>query len=79
MEAVRATFEAILGTHAGITKIYEAATHYCGWHFIEAGKTMGLAPYGEPKYVDELRNIGLDRRKQSWVVSEFLCAYIISI
>lgn len=39
--------EAILGTHAGITKTYEAATYYCGWHFIEAGKTMGLAPYGK--------------------------------
>lgn len=39
--------EAVLGTHAGITKIYEAATYYCGWHFIEAGKTMGLAPYGK--------------------------------
>jgi len=50
--------EAVLGTHAGITKIYEAATHYCGWHFIEAGKTMGLAPYGKenpkvPNVIDE--------------------------
>lgn len=30
-----------------ITKTYEAVTHFLGWHFIEAGKTMGLAPYGK--------------------------------
>lgn len=29
-----------------ITKAYEAATAYLGFGFIEAGKTMGLAPYG---------------------------------
>lgn len=31
-----------------ITKVYEAVSHYLGFGFIEAGKTMGLAPYGEP-------------------------------
>ena len=30
-----------------ITKAYEAVSHYLGFGFIEAGKTMGLAPYGE--------------------------------
>jgi len=42
------------GTHifvvddcAGITKAYEAVTQYCGWPSIEAGKTMGLFPYGK--------------------------------
>jgi carbamoyltransferase len=30
-----------------ITKAYEAVTDYLGFHFIEAGKTMGLAPYGK--------------------------------
>lgn len=41
------------GTHiefisgnAGITKVYEAVTEYCGFSAIEAGKTMGLFPYG---------------------------------
>ena len=29
---------------AGIVKAYEAVTQYCGWHAIEAGKTMGLFP-----------------------------------
>lgn len=35
------------GNNVTITKAYEAVTHYLGWHFIEAGKTMGLAPYGK--------------------------------
>lgn len=30
-----------------ITKAYEAVTDYLGFGFIEAGKTMGLAPYGQ--------------------------------
>ena len=32
----------------GITKTYEAVTMFLGFHAIEAGKTMGLAPYGKP-------------------------------
>jgi carbamoyltransferase len=32
----------------GITKSYEAVTQYLGFHAIEAGKTMGVAPYGKP-------------------------------
>lgn len=32
----------------GITKSYEAVTQFLGFHPIEAGKTMGLAPYGKP-------------------------------
>lgn len=30
-----------------ITKAYEAVTNYLGFHFIEAGKTMGLSSYGK--------------------------------
>lgn len=33
-------------TSVTITKAYEAVTSYLGFGFIEAGKTMGLAPYG---------------------------------
>lgn len=33
---------------AGIVKAYEAVTEFCGWGGIEAGKTMGLSPYGKP-------------------------------
>jgi carbamoyltransferase len=42
------TYEMVLDDSAGITKAYEAVTQYCGWAPIEAGKTMGLFPYGEP-------------------------------
>lgn len=40
--------EYIIDETAGIVKAYEAVTQYCGWHAIEAGKTMGLFPYGAP-------------------------------
>ncbi len=40
------THEAFITDRAGITKVYEAVTQYCGWSPIEAGKTMGLFPYG---------------------------------
>jgi len=39
--------EVVLSETAGIVKTYEAVTDYCGFSFIEAGKTMGLFPYGE--------------------------------
>jgi len=42
------THEALISDHAGITKVYEAVTEYCGFNAIEAGKTMGLFPYGKP-------------------------------
>lgn len=42
------THECLITDRAGITKVYEAVTQYCGWSSIEAGKTMGLFPYGQP-------------------------------
>jgi len=42
------THELFLTENAGIVKAYEAVTEYCGFSFIEAGKTMGLFPYGGP-------------------------------
>jgi carbamoyltransferase len=42
------THEALITDRAGITKVYEAVTKWCGWAPIEAGKTMGLFPYGKP-------------------------------
>ena len=41
-------FELLVDDSAGIVKAYEAVTKYCGWSEIEAGKTMGLFPYGQP-------------------------------
>jgi carbamoyltransferase len=42
------THECMVTERAGITKVYEAVTEYCGFQGIEAGKTMGLFPYGKP-------------------------------
>jgi carbamoyltransferase len=42
------THATLISGHAGITKTYEAVTEYCGFSAIEAGKTMGLFPYGKP-------------------------------
>ena len=36
-----------LTEHPGYTKVYEAITGYCGFQTIDAGKTMGLSPYGK--------------------------------
>lgn len=41
------THEVLITDRAGITKVYEAVTEYCGFSSIEAGKTMGLFPYGK--------------------------------
>jgi carbamoyltransferase len=41
-----AKFNLSITDKAGIVKAYEAVTEYCGWSSIEAGKTMGLFPYG---------------------------------
>ncbi len=46
-ENEKGTYELCLDDSAGIVKAYEAVTRYCGWNPIEAGKTMGLFPYGE--------------------------------
>ena len=47
-EGEAGTHELIVDESAGIVKAYEAVTLYCGWNPIEAGKTMGLFPYGKP-------------------------------
>ena len=47
-EREEGTHELVIDDSAGIVKSYEAVTQYCGWAPIEAGKTMGLFPYGKP-------------------------------
>ena len=37
----------VLTEYLGLTKAYEAITEYCGFDAIDAGKTMGLSPYGK--------------------------------
>jgi carbamoyltransferase len=47
-ESPGTTYHAYVHDRAGIVKAYEAVTEYCGFSAIEAGKTMGLSPYGKP-------------------------------
>ena len=61
------THECVITDRAGITKVYEAVTQYCGWSAIEAGKTMGLFPYGKfndkiPPLFDKTSTIPLSNR-----------------
>lgn len=51
--------ETILSDYATIVKTYEAVTNYLGFHFIEAGKTMGLSSYG--KYDEKFSNLFIDK------------------
>jgi carbamoyltransferase len=62
------TYELVLDDTAGITKAYEAVTQYCGWQPIEAGKTMGLFPYGKPN--DSIPPIYTDGNGGSWTTSD---------
>ena len=41
-------FDLIISESSGIVKVYEGVTDFLGFSTIEAGKTMGLFPYGEP-------------------------------
>tara|TARA_Y100000758_G_scaffold5925_1_gene4946 strand:- start:3559 stop:5352 length:1794 start_codon:yes stop_codon:yes gene_type:complete len=58
------THELIIDDTAGIVKAYEAVTQYCGWSPIEAGKTMGLFPYGG--LVDYFPDIYSDAGGSDW-------------
>jgi carbamoyltransferase len=40
------TFELVADEGAGIGKVWDAVTDYCGFHINESGKTMGLSAYG---------------------------------
>lgn len=76
------THEAVITDHAGIVKVYEAVTEYCGFTAIEAGKTMGLFPYGKPNdnipalfdttgvYPTSNRNLVVPRYPNGAVVNE---------
>lgn len=57
------THECVITDCAGITKVYEAVTEYCGFSSIEAGKTMGLFPYGKPN--DDIPKLFVDNAKHA--------------
>ena len=66
-ESEDSTHTALVTDRAGIVKVYEAVTEYCGWQSIEAGKTMGLFPYGKsniniPKLFDDTGTFSLSNR-----------------
>jgi carbamoyltransferase len=67
-EGEEGTHELILDDSAGIVKAYEAVTQYCGWSPIEAGKTMGLFPYGKPN--DSIPKIYTDGNMGDWITTD---------
>ena len=84
-----ATFDMLLTDRAGIVKAYEAVTEYCGWSSIEAGKTMGLSPYGSendsfPDIVDSNdipvpttnRNLIVPRYPNGAVVNQYMYDFL---
>ena len=44
----------------GIVKAYEGITDFLGFHFIDAGKTMGLSSYGKPN--EKFKDLFIDKR-----------------
>lgn len=61
--------EVFVHDHAGIVKVYEAVTQFCGWQPIEAGKTMGLFPYGKPN--DDIESLFMDQKQSDyWPLSD---------
>ena len=45
-EPINYTFELVADAGAGIGKVFDAVTDYCGFHINECGKTMGLSAFG---------------------------------
>ena len=85
----QAKFNLSISDKAGIVKAYEAVTEYCGWSSIEAGKTMGLFPYGKssdefPEIIEENdnpvpttnRNLILPRYPNGAVVNQNMYNYL---
>lgn len=68
-----------------ITKAYEAVTDYLGFGFIEAGKTMGLAPYGkeDPNIPDFFingkgnKNLFIPEYPRGAVINQFSNRYLM--
>lgn len=70
--------ETWISDNPGIVKCYEAATTYLGFDPIEAGKTMGLAPYGtEDSRIPRFFN-GLGKSNRNLVTPTIPSASIIN-
>ena len=66
-EGEQGEHELVIDDTGGVVKAYEAVTQYCGWAPIEAGKTMGLSPYG--KETDNIPEIYNDAGGNVWRTS----------
>lgn len=71
-----ATYDIFLSDRAGIVKSYEAVTEYCGFSSIEAGKTMGLFPYGKenslvPDIIDHSNDISVPSTNRNLIVPRY--------
>lgn len=59
-----------------LTKVYEAVSQYLGFGYIEAGKTMGLAPYG--RYDERMDDLFInDRGNKNMVIPNYPAGAII--
>lgn len=62
-----------------ITKAYEAVSDYLGFGFIEAGKTMGLAPYGkEDPNIPDFFTKGTGRGDKNWLMGVYPAGALIN-
>jgi len=71
-----AEYSAFIHDRAGIVKAYEAVTEYCGFTSIEAGKTMGLSPYGKankeiPSLMDNESALPVPSTNRSLIVPRY--------
>ena len=70
-----AQWDNLLTDRAGTVKAYEAVTGFLGFDFIEAGKTMGVSPYGSKN--DDFPNFYDNEYKlwpitnRSWIVPKY--------
>jgi carbamoyltransferase len=64
-------FESIGDSNAALTKVYEAVSEYLGFGFIEAGKTMGLTPYGQ--YDERFKELYINGRGNLNLVTPTYC------
>jgi carbamoyltransferase len=72
------TTEFVFDDAVTITKVYEAVSHYLGFGFIEAGKTMGLAPYG--RYDERMDDLFInDRANKNMIVPSYPAGAFIDV
>ena len=79
-----AVYNTFMHDRAGIVKAYEAVTEYCGFTAIEAGKTMGLSPYGKPNdnipsIMDSDNNMNIPLTNRNLIVPRYPNGAVINM